>query len=88
MNYSQDDHVANFLDFFDLGVPAAVLISLNAMAPTQLGIDYVNEAWEGICNSYGLDVNAEYEDADSLVEQGNKNLLILDSLEFENEEQY
>lgn len=66
MEYS--DEFDEFLDYADLGVPLAVLVSQKCAVPTGKGLGCVEEAYETLCARLALPVDGDYADIDDMLE--------------------
>ncbi len=45
-NYSEDENFKEFMEFCDIGLPLAFVISENLCEPTDDGVRYINETWD------------------------------------------
>jgi hypothetical protein len=45
MNYKYDDEFEDFIEYNDLGLPLAYLLSEEIAKPNDLGVKYVEETW-------------------------------------------
>jgi hypothetical protein len=53
---------------YDLGFPAAMLYIDNAATLTDKGIQYVTEAWQGVCDLLEIDPLGDYESYNYMME--------------------
>jgi len=66
MEYSGEESWEDFFELYDLGVPAAVLVWNGGATLTDIGNNFVDEAWKGLCMRLGIDPNANYEEIEDM----------------------
>lgn len=63
VNYRQDlqdnDGWREFLDYADIGLPLAYILSTDVAKPNKESVRYINETWEVFCQL--LDIDPEYK---------------------------
>lgn len=68
LNYKDNEELQDFVEYNDLGLPLAYLIHTNLVTPTDEGMPYVDETFDLLVSSLGLDLDAEYESLNQLME--------------------
>jgi hypothetical protein len=56
----------------DLGFPAAVLVVNGGATLTDVGVAFVEETWEALCDELGIDHHGEYDSIASIMEFANE----------------
>jgi hypothetical protein len=68
LNYKDNDELADFIEYNDLGLPLAYLIHTNLVTVTETGMPYVDETFNLLCTALGLDSDEEYISLNELME--------------------
>jgi len=68
LNYKDNDELADFIEYNDLGLPLAYLIHTDLVAVTETGMPYVDETFNLLCTALGLDSDEEYTSLNELME--------------------
>jgi hypothetical protein len=66
MNYRDDEQLKDFIEYNDLGLPMAYLLMNELVLPTQQAEIYINETYNLLLASIGVD-DVEYESLDELL---------------------
>ena len=61
MNYRDEELFEDFLEYNDIGLPLAYMVSTDLATPTDAGVLYINETFDLFCAALELDLNGEYE---------------------------
>lgn len=64
---SSDEYWSDFISMHDLGFPAAVLVVNGGATLTDVGISFVEETWQALCDELGLDYHGEYNDLSEML---------------------
>ena len=67
-NYKDDHDMADFFAFNDLGLPLAFMIEQKIVKSTPVAQVYVEETFELLVDSLGLDPDDEFESIDEMLE--------------------
>lgn len=67
-----DEDWQDFISLHDLGLPAAVLVVNGGATLTDIGIAFVDETWQALCNELGVDHYGNYESLESLISFANE----------------
>ena len=67
-NYKEDHEYADFFAFNDLGLPLAFMIEQKIVKSTPVAQVYVEETFELLVDSLGLDPDDEFESIDEMLE--------------------
>ncbi len=70
--YSQEDWTQDFFAFYNLGVPWAIGAHYGDITLNERGIEYVDQAWQGLLKMFDLDPYAEFDDLVQLLEVSNE----------------
>ena len=70
--YSGTDWTADYFGFYNLGVPWAIGTYRNYLTINERGIEYVEQAWKGLLELFGIDSYAEFDSLDELMEVANE----------------
>jgi hypothetical protein len=70
--YKEDKELKEFIEFNDLGLPLAYLASENLCAISEEGIGYINETWNILMGSLGIE-DIGFEDIETMMEYAEKN---------------
>jgi hypothetical protein len=68
LNYKDNEELQDFVEYNDLGLPLAYLIHTNLVTVNESGISYVDETFNLLCEGVGVDLDAEYESLNELME--------------------
>jgi hypothetical protein len=68
LNYKDNEELADFVEYNDLGLPLAYLIHTNLVTVTDEGMPYVDETFNLLCAALGLDSDEEYISLNELME--------------------
>ena len=60
-NYKDDKDMQNFFEYNDIGLPLSFMIEQNIVDVKEVGVRYINETFELLCDALGLDSEEEYE---------------------------
>jgi hypothetical protein len=66
--YKTDKDMADFFEYNDLGLPLAFMIEQKIVESTPVAQVYIEETFELLCESLGLDSDEEYESIDEMFE--------------------
>ena len=61
LNYKDNEELADFVEYNDLGLPLAYLIHTELVSVNESGIVYVDETFNLLCKGLGVDLDGEYE---------------------------
>ncbi len=61
LNYKDEEEFNDFVEYNDIGLPLAFMITENIVESTQVGEIYVNEAWELLCAALNVDSKQNYD---------------------------
>jgi hypothetical protein len=61
LNYKDEEEFDDFVEYNDIGLPLAFMITENIVESTQVGEIYVNEAWELLCAALNVDSKQNYD---------------------------
>jgi hypothetical protein len=67
-NYKDDKEMADFFAYNDLGLPLAFMIEQKIVESTPVAQVYVEETFELLCESLGLDSDDEFESIEEMLE--------------------
>lgn len=68
LNYKDNEELQDFVEYNDLGLPLAYLIHTELVSVNESGISYVDETFNLLCKGLGVDLDAEYESLNELME--------------------
>ena len=68
LNYKDNEELQDFVEYNDLGLPLAYLIHTDLVSVNESGIPYVDETFNLLCKGLGVDLDAEYESLNELME--------------------
>ena len=68
LNYKDNEELADFVEYNDLGLPLAYLIHTELVSVNESGISYVDETFNLLCQGLGVDLDEEYESLNELME--------------------
>ena len=67
-NYKDDKEMADFFAYNDLGLPLAFMIEQKIVESTPVAQVYIEETFELLVESLGLDPEEEYESIEEMLE--------------------
>jgi hypothetical protein len=67
MNYRDDDQIKDFIDYNDLGLPLAYLITNEIVIPTKQAELYINETYDLLLASLEVE-DEEYQSLDEMMD--------------------
>ncbi len=67
MNYREDDQIKDFIDYNDLGLPLAYLITNEIVIPTKQAELYINETYDLLLASLEVE-DEEYQSLDEMMD--------------------
>ena len=67
MNYRDDDQIKDFIDYNDLGLPLAYLITNEIVIPTNQSDIYINESYDLLVAALEVE-DIEYESLDEMMD--------------------
>ena len=68
LNYKDNEELVDFVEYNDLGLPLAYLIHTGLVTVTDEGMPYVDETFDLLVSSLGLDLDEEYASLNELME--------------------
>jgi len=68
LNYKDNEELEDFVEYNDLGLPLAYLIHTELVSVNESGIVYVDETFDLLVSSLGLDLDNEYESLNELMQ--------------------
>lgn len=68
LNYKDNEELEDFVEYNDLGLPLAYCIHTKLADVTDDGISYVEETFNLLCKGLDVDLDAEYESLNELME--------------------
>jgi len=69
MNYREDDQIKDFIEYNDLGLPLAYLITNEIVIPTNQADIYINESYDLLVAALDVE-DVEYESLDEMMDAG------------------
>jgi hypothetical protein len=72
INYRDQDEFEDFVEYNDLGLPLAYLVSTELAAVTDGGKIYLEETFNLLCAALGLDLDGEYISLQQMFEMNSK----------------
>ena len=66
--YKEEDDFADFVAYNDLGLPLAFMIEQKIVEITPIAQVYIEETFELLCESLGLDSDDEFESIEEMLE--------------------
>lgn len=69
MNYREDDQIKDFIEYNDLGLPLAYLITNEIVIPTNQADIYINESYDLLVAALDVE-DLEYESLDEMMDAG------------------
>ena len=67
MNYREDDQIKDFIEYNDLGLPLAYLITNEIVIPTNQADIYINESYDLLVAALEVE-DLEYESLDEMMD--------------------
>ena len=61
LNYKDEEGFEDFVEYNDIGLPLAFMITEDIVLSTPIAEVYVNEAWELLCAALNLDSKQDYD---------------------------
>ena len=61
LNYKEEEGFEDFVEYNDIGLPLAFMITEDIVLSTPIAEVYVNEAWELLCAALNLDSKQDYD---------------------------
>ena len=71
MNYREDDQIKDFIEYNDLGLPLAYLITNEIVIPTNQADIYINESYDLLVAALEVE-DLEYESLDEMMDSADK----------------
>jgi hypothetical protein len=68
INWKDDENLEDFVEYNDLGLPLAYLIHTELVTVNDEGIPYIEETFNLLCTSLGLDSDEEYITLNEMLE--------------------
>lgn len=68
LNYKDNEELADFVEYNDLGLPLAYLIHTELVSVNESGISYVDETFNLLCQGLGVDLDEEYKSLNELMD--------------------
>jgi len=68
INYKSNEELEDFVEYNDLGLPLAYCIHTELANITDEGIVYIDETFDLLVSSLGLDLDGEYETLNELMD--------------------
>ena len=72
MNYRQDENMADFVEYNDLGLPLAYMTHTKLVTATEEGQKYIEETYDLFCAAIGLDNEKEYNSLNEMLGQADE----------------
>jgi len=66
LNYKDDEEFEDFVEYNDIGLPLAFMITEDIVKSTTVGEVYVNEAWELLCTALKIDSKQDYDSLEDM----------------------
>jgi hypothetical protein len=61
LNYKEEEGFEDFVEYNDIGLPLAFMITEDIVLSTPIAEVYVNEAWELLCAALNVDSKQDYD---------------------------
>lgn len=61
INYRDDEHFKDFIEYNDLGLPLGYLINTELATPTDQGEMYIIETFDLLCAALEIDLDRNYD---------------------------
>ena len=66
LNYRNDTQFVDFVEYNDIGLPLAFMISEDIVLSSTTAEIYVNEAWELLCAAMNVDSKQDYDSLEDM----------------------
>jgi len=66
MNYREDDHLDDFMEYNDLGLPMAYLLMNEIVLPSEQSVLYIDETFDLLLNALSVE-DTGFESLDELL---------------------
>lgn len=66
LNYKDEEEFEDFVDYNDIGLPLAFMITEDIVLSTPVAEVYVNEAWELLCAALQVDSKQDYDSLEDM----------------------
>jgi hypothetical protein len=66
LNYKDEEGFEDFVEYNDIGLPLAFMISEDIVMSTPVAEIYVNEAWELLCAAMNVDSKQDYDSLEDM----------------------
>jgi hypothetical protein len=73
LNYKQDEEFADFIEYNDIGLPLAYVISNQIVKPTEQAKNFINETFELLLAGFDIDEDEGFETLDEILEYSQNN---------------
>ena len=72
INYRDDEHFKDFIEYNDLGLPLGYLINTELATPTDQGEMYITETFDLLCAALEIDLDRNYDSLSEMFGLSNK----------------
>lgn len=72
INYRDESEFVDFIEYNDLGLPLAYLVSTELAAVTEGGKLFIEETFNLLCAALGLDLDGQYNSLIQMFKMGNE----------------
>ena len=72
INYRDDEHFKDFIEYNDLGLPLGYLINTELATPTDQGEMYIIETFDLLCAALEIDLDRNYDSLSEMFGLSNK----------------
>ena len=72
INYRDDEHFKDFIEYNDLGLPLGYLINTELAKPTDQGEMYITETFDLLCAALEIDLDRNYDSLSEMFGLSNK----------------
>ena len=69
INYKNDEALEDFVEYNDLGLPLAYFINTELVKPNEEAFPYIDETYDLLVESLGLDENEEFSSLAEMLEK-------------------
>ena len=69
INYKDDSDFNDFIEYNDLGLPLAYLITSDLATPSDTGVLYIDETFNLLCAALEIDLDAEYQSLNEMFDR-------------------
>jgi hypothetical protein len=66
LNYKDEEDFEDFVEYNDIGLPLAFMITEDIVKSTTVAEVYVNEAWELLCTALKIDSKQDYDSLEDM----------------------